>query len=207
MLHRLMYITQGATPAEHLTAISEALSAGVRLVQLRVKSLPPEKLRPWTEKAYKLCRSWEAQLIVNDHPEVAAAYGCGLHLGLSDMPVREARMKGNFPMIGGTANTMEDIRLRHNETVDYIGLGPYRFTTTKEKLSPVLGSEGYRKILGQMKDEGIRTPVYAIGGIREEDVQPLVEAGVYGIAVSSLITHSPEKAALVERLNRIFEHA
>ena len=76
-----------------------------------------------------------------------------------------------------------------NEKCDYIGLGPFRFTTTKEKLSPILGIEGYQEILKELKNRNIDIPIYAIGGIEIEDVEKLEQAGVYGVAVSGLITH------------------
>ena len=82
------------------------------------------------------------------------------------MPVAEARkFLGEEYLIGGTANTMEDIRRLKQETADYIGCGPFRFTTTKKNLSPLLGLEGFRNIISGMREEGIRLPVCAIGGI------------------------------------------
>ena len=94
----------------------------------------------------------------------------GVHLGKLDMPIKEARERlGKDFIIGGTANTFEDIRQHAADGADYIGCGPFRFTTTKQKLSPILGLDGYHSILTQMREKGITIPVVAIGGITRED--------------------------------------
>ena len=100
-----------------------------------------------------------------------------------------------------TCNTFEQIVSAAKSGADYIGLGPYRFTSTKENLSPVLGIEGYRNIMRQCRQAGINIPIYAIGGIRTEDVTELIETEVYGIAISSLIlqSSSPQKQIAVLR--------
>ena len=85
-----------------------------------------------------------------------------MHLGLQDMSVSQARrLLGEDRIIGGTANTLEDIREHYRQGADYIGLGPCRYTTTKEKLSPVLGLGGYQRIMDQLRREGLTIPVVA----------------------------------------------
>ncbi len=126
----------------------------------------------------------------------------GVHLGLSDMSVEEARLiLGNTKIIGGTANTFEDVLQRTAENCDYIGLGPFQFTTTKQNLSPILGLEGYRTIIEKMKMKNINIPIYAIGGIVLENVESLMETGIHGIAVSSLITQNETPSQLINQLN------
>ena len=104
--------------------------------------------------------------------------------------------------IGATANTFEDIRLAVERGASYIGLGPYRFTGTKKNLSPILGLDGYRKIIAQCKEAGIDIPIFAIGGITLEDVGPLMETGITGIAVSGAIINAPDP---VEETRRFIE--
>lgn len=208
MLSKLQYISQGQTPEEHLSHIKAVLDAGVTLIQLRLKGLSLEEYKDQAIQAKELCRSYQASLIINDQPEVAKYTEADvLHLGLNDMPVQAARdIVGNM-LIGGTANTLEDIRQRNKEHVDYIGLGPFRFTTTKEKLSPVLGVEGYKNIIEHMRAEQIHIPVYAIGGIELNDISSIIETGVYGIAVSGLLTRSENKSSIVKQINDILYHA
>lgn len=191
---RLQYISQSPPEGTHLTAIEKVLRSGARWIQLRVKEQSEEQVLSLALAAQALCAQYEAKLIVNDFPAIAMQAGAwGVHLGLDDMPVPEARaMLGKDKCIGGTANTFEDIQQRAAEGVDYIGLGPFRFTTTKKNLSPVLGIAGYTRIMQQVKASGIRIPIIAIGGIDQDVIKPILATGIYGIAVSGLLTHSDE---------------
>jgi thiamine-phosphate pyrophosphorylase len=208
MLHKLQYISQGQTPTDHLNNIKDVLEAGVRLVQLRLKNIDHQVYEEYAHKAKELCKPYNAQLIINDNPLVAGKCNAdAVHLGLDDMRIDEARKHLNRTIIGGTANTYEHVKQRCAEQVHYIGLGPYRFTTTKEKLSPVLGMEGYAKIIKQMREDNLRTPVYAIGGIELKDIKDIVGTGVYGIAVSGLLTHSKDKQNLVKEINKLLYYA
>jgi thiamine-phosphate pyrophosphorylase len=117
------------------------------------------------------------------------------------MPVSKARqLLGEGKVIGGTANTLEDIRGHYLGGADYIGLGPYRYTTTKKNLSPILGLEGYRRIMNRLEEEGITVPVIAIGGIGVKDVLPLLAAGLYGVAFSGMLVEASDRPGLVRAL-------
>jgi thiamine-phosphate pyrophosphorylase len=176
------------------------------LVQLRVKALTEAEFLAVAREAVKICGALGARLIINDWVEIAMAVGAdGVHVGKEDMPVREARrIMGEGKIVGGTANTMEDIREHLSCGADYIGLGPYRYTTTKEKLSPILGLEGYRRV---MADVGIAVPVYAIGGIGVDDIGPLVATGVYGVAFSGLLVNSADRGVVVREILKQFSYA
>jgi thiamine-phosphate pyrophosphorylase len=195
MTSPLLYISQ----PPHIVNIRLACEAGCLAVQLRVKNAAPEEWLRLAQEAKVICDVYGAALYINDNPHLAKQVGAtGVHLGLNDTSVAEARkILGPDFIIGGTANTATDIRRHASEGADYIGLGPFRFTTTKEKLSPTLGLEGYRRVLEQA---AVRLPVFAIGGIQEEDVPGLKAAGVFGVAVSGLVTHAEDRAALVARL-------
>src|SRR5207248_2273587 len=144
-----------------------------------------------------------AIFIVNDHVDLAKEINAaGIHLGLEDTPIETARtLLGKCKIIGGTANTLDDVLKRVKDGCDYIGLGPYRMTKTKEKLSPVLGIEGYIKIMDELKKRGINIPVYAVGGIELEDIEKILKTGIEGIAVSGLITRHSNKKELVAQIN------
>ncbi|MBB6127859.1 thiamine phosphate synthase [Mucilaginibacter lappiensis] len=192
MIDKLHYISQQPSNGTHLTAIKAALSAGCKWIQLRVKDQPESTILEYALEAQTLCAKYGAKLIVNDHPEIALKAGAyGLHLGLQDMPIAEARqIPGSQIVIGGTANTFEHIEQRVAEGADYIGLGPYRFTKTKQKLSPILGLEGYREILEKVRSAGINIPIIAIGGIEPDDIAAIMQTGVHGVAVSGAITYA-----------------
>ena len=169
-----------------LSVAAQFLDAGGRWIQLRMKDASAEVIVCRGKEMLALCRKRRAVLVVNDAPQLAVAIGAdGVHLGQADMPPIEARrIIGDGAVIGSTANTFEQIAARNDGETDYVGLGPFRFTTTKKNLSPVLGTEGYRTILGRMRTENIPLPVVAIGGIELPDIPQIMRTGVDGIALS-----------------------
>ncbi|MEM9339554.1 MAG: thiamine phosphate synthase [Bacteroidota bacterium] len=200
-MEKLQYISQ-ETDRTHLQNIREACEAGVKWVQLRVKNQSTEHVTKMASEAREICQSFGATLIINDHPDVAASSRAnGVHLGKKDPSPEEARkLVGTDRIIGGTANTFEDLVSLVRMGVDYIGLGPFRFTATKEKLSPVLGLAGYQSIMDRCKEAAIQVPVIAIGGIVPEDIPAIMKTGVSGIAIASLINHSTDKRKTVQEL-------
>lgn len=192
VIDKVHYISQASEHGSHLTAIAKVLQNGCKWIQLRIKEQTEKEVLELAQQASFLCKEYGAKLIVNDYPLVAlnsAAYG--VHLGLDDMPVSQARaILGWEKCIGGTANTFDDVCRRAEERVDYIGLGPYRFTTTKKNLSPVVGMDGYIQLMQQIRAAGITIPVIAIGGIEMNDIDPILQTGIHGIAVSGLLTRN-----------------
>lgn len=206
MIDRLHYISQ-AEGAEsdkdaHLAAIKKVLIAGGKWVQLRIKGKSQEQILPIAIAAAELCDHYGAKLIVNDHPIVALKSGAkGVHLGLDDMPVAAARaLLGPDFIIGGTANTLAHIQQRSIEGADYIGLGPYKFTTTKDNLSPIIGLRGYRDLIEQAKEAGIMLPLIAIGGIEVADVPLLMKTGIHGVAISGALTNQRDTAKTLYKI-------
>lgn len=202
MIDRLHYISQSPVGSTHIASIEKVLLAGCKWIQLRVKNQTEEQVLPIAIAAAALCKQYGARLIVNDYPSVALKAGAdGLHVGLGDMPIPEARaIVGPKMIIGGTANTFAHIQQRVLDGADYIGLGPYRFTTTKQNLSPVIGLAGYAGLMEQMKDAGIKIPVIAIGGIQTADIPLLIENGLYGIAVSGALSNSENPVRLLAEM-------
>jgi thiamine-phosphate pyrophosphorylase len=193
------YITQDLPDISHAELIEIACEAGVRWVQLRAKNKPYDEWLQIAEEARSITIKYEAILVINDNLEIARqVYADGVHLGRNDMPVREARkIAGPDMIIGGTANTLEDVLSLQEQGADYIGLGPFRFTSTKENLSPLLGLSGYEKL--STFNFQFSIPVIAIGGIQVEDVQPLLQTGIHGVAVSSAINLANDKPAAVRK--------
>lgn len=179
-----------------LSVAAQFLDAGGRWIQLRMKDASAEVIVCRGKEMLALCRKRRAVLVVNDAPQLAVAIGAdGVHLGQADMPPIEARrIIGDGAVIGSTANTFEQIAARNDGETDYVGLGPFRFTTTKKNLSPVLGTEGYRTILGHMRTENIPLPVVAIGGIELPDIPQIMRTGVDGIALSGAIARADSPA-------------
>ena len=199
---KLQYITDSPQQAE------EACLAGVRWVQGRVKKKSPEETRIILSQISTVCRKYGVMFIVNDFLEIALELNAdGVHLGKNDLDIAAAKkIIGSKKMIlGGTANTTEDVIRLSGLHVDYIGLGPLRFTSTKEQLSPVLGFEGYHRILEAAHGKTFNLPpVFAIGGVLPQDIQALFQAGVYGAAVSGVISFASSKSEMVAEFNHQF---
>lgn len=203
MYKKLQYISQGDTADEQLHNIHQALDNGCDWIQLRFKNNNPLAVFTLAEAVKIVCDEYRANFIVNDNAYLAQQVAAdGVHLGLSDMKIEEARLiLGKTKIIGATANTFEDVILAAAENCNYIGLGPFQFTETKQNLSPIIGIEGYTAIIEKMKIQNIEIPVYAIGGITLEDIDSLMKTGIHGIAVSGLITRSKNPIQLITQLN------
>lgn len=193
-MEKLQYISQGNSKQEQELNIHKALDNGIKWVQVRWKSAPEDKLAKLCEASKLLCSEYGSVCIINDHVQLAKEIDAdGVHLGLNDGSIEEARqILGAHKIIGGTANTISDVCQRINEPCDYIGLGPLRFTATKEKLSPVLGFNGYQEIVNGLQNKSIALPrIFAIGGVTLQDISSLQQMGIYGVSVSGQITSNP----------------
>ena len=179
-----------------------ALEGGCKWIQLRMKGATDDEVRAAAAAIQPLCKEHEAVFVIDDRVALAKELKAdGVHLGKNDMPVGAARrVLGEDFIIGGTANTFEDIERLHREGADYIGCGPFRFTTTKQNLAPVLGLEGYFTLVNRMRAAGILLPVVAIGGIRFEDIPDIMRTGVRGIAVSGAVLGAPDPVAEMRRM-------
>ena len=194
---QLQFISHQNEKMTYLDGIREALAGGCKWIQLRMKGATDEEVRPIAQKVKEWCKEQNATFLIDDRVQLVKEVGAdGVHLGKNDMPIAETRkILGDDFIIGGTANTFEDIKAHYEAGADYIGCGPFRFTTTKEKLSPILGLEGYREIIQKMKAENIDIPIVAIGGITKEDIPEIMKTGVNGIALSGYILNAKDPAA------------
>lgn len=201
----IQFITHSNNRYGYVDGARLALEGGCRWVQLRMKEATEAEFMAAAAEIGRLCKEHGATFVLDDHVEWVEKIGAdGVHLGKNDMPIDEARkILGNDKIIGGTANTFEDVERLYRQGADYIGCGPFRFTTTKKNLSPVLGLEGYQHIVDQMKSHGINLPIVAIGGILESDIKSILATGVSGIAVSGGILNAENPA---EEMQRFLKH-
>lgn len=199
---QLQFITHHNGRFSYLDSARMALEGGCRWIQLRMKQAEKAEFIETARQVRQLCDRYQATFILDDHVEwVHLVKADGVHLGLKDMPIDEARrILGPDAIIGGTANTIDDVVMHARRGADYIGCGPFRFTTTKEKLSPILGLEGYRKITQGMKERGINLPIVAIGGITRADIPDIMQTGVSGIALSGTILNAEDPVAETRRI-------
>ena len=204
---KLQFITHGSSIKEITDGARKAVEGGCRWVQVRMKDATAAQVEEAVIQLASLRDSHRITLLVDDHVEMAARLSCldGVHVGKHDMPVNDARkLLGPGKILGATANTFNDLRTAVAAGADYVGLGPCRFTTTKKNLSPVLGPDGYRRILNECRAQGITSPVVAIGGITSGDIPSILSTGVSGIAVSGSILRAKdpvaETAGLIETI-------
>ena len=204
----IQFITHSNERYGYVEGARLALEGGCRWVQLRMKDASEEEFVAAAEQIGKLCREHEAVFVLDDHAELVERCGAdGVHLGKNDMPVDEARrLLGNDRIIGGTANTFEDIERLHRQGADYIGCGPFRYTTTKKNLSPILGLEGYTAIIHRMQEKDIHLPIVAIGGITIADIPAVMQTGVSGIALSGTVLHADSPADEMKRIISLMEN-
>ena len=188
-ISKLQYITTSAELAE------EACEGGIDWVQLRLKNVSYDEYFAVGKEVKKVCKKHKATFIINDNPKLALdLVADGVHIGKEDPLPQKDRVEllKRGCIIGCTANSIEDIIQLSGMEVSYIGLGPFRYTTTKQNLSTVLGLVGYGSIFKELHRRGLKSPpIIGIGGIEAEDVHDLLKTGLHGIAVSGAITNSP----------------
>lgn len=203
----IQFISHQNARFSYLDGIKLALEGGCRWVQLRMKDAPDDEIISTAKEVKKLCVEFQATFIVDDHVSLVKIIGAdGVHLGKNDMPVDTARrILGKDCIIGATANTFDDVENAYNKGADYIGCGPFRFTTTKKNLSPVLGLEGYKEIVNRMKQGGINIPVVAIGGILKEDIPQIMQTGISGIALSGAVLNAQDPVSEMKTILKILK--
>ena len=191
--YRLQFITHHNARYSYIDSARIALEGGCRWIQLRMKDANERLLEETAITIQKMCRNYGATFIIDDNVTLTKKINAdGVHLGKNDMPIADARkMLGEKFIIGGTINSFDDI-LQHLQgaTPDYFGCGPFRFTSTKKNLAPILGYEGYKNILTKMRENNINIPLIAIGGIRKDVISKLLDCGINGIALSSSILNA-----------------
>lgn len=188
IIPKLHYISQGSTPKEHIEHIQKACSSGIELVQLKLNDISEKKFLKFAKEAREITAHFQTRLIINDNYKIAHTVKAdGVHLEKPDsFPITARKYLYTWQSIGGTANTIEDCKDLLKKQVDYISLGVFRSTSTKDNL-PVIGIDGYKTITAALKTE---TPIIGVGGITTDDVKNILEVGISGVAVSNAITQN-----------------
>ncbi len=179
-----------------------ALQGGADVIQWRDKSGDTEMGWQMAKAIAKLCQPYKKPFIINDNVELALDVGAdGVHLGQDDLPIGAARkLLGPGKIIGGSAGTSERARALCEAGVNYIGAGHVFPTQTKQKTTPPIGVDGLRAVC-----DAVDVPVIAIGGISEDNMPALFEAGAAGMAVVSAVCAAEDPLKATQILKRKFE--
>ena len=163
----------GRDPVE---AAAAAARGGVTSVQLRWKAGADREV---VALARRLRETLPVPVLVNDRLDIALAAGCaGVHLGADDLPVPLARRAAPKGLLLG-ASVGDEREAAASAGADYVGIGPWRVTTTKSDAGAALGADGVRRLLAMVK-----APAVVIGGVRPEDVASIRALGAVGVAAA-----------------------
>jgi len=194
----LQYITNTASPISVIDQVAAVLEGGCRWIQINMKDASDAEVSRVVDTIKPLCIKDEAFLILDDRLELAKELNVGgVYLTKSDITPGKARaVLGPAAVVGKSANSFDDVKRVFGIDIDYIGIGPFASADGNETSSDkTLGLEGIREICNDMKSHEINLAHVAIGGIRLEDVNPLLDAGCNGIAVSSAIAFADDPVA------------
>ncbi|MBI4402054.1 MAG: thiamine phosphate synthase [Nitrospirae bacterium] len=181
--------------------LREALSAGVRAVQLRERDLETRPLLALAEEVLRLTRECGARLLVNDRVDLAMAIGAdGVHLRSDSLPVAVTRrLLGPDRVIGVSAHSVNDVVSAESEGADFVVLGPIYETASKRAYGASLGLRPIEEAASRC-----RIPVFAIGGITAARVGEVRRAGAFGVAViSSILSAASVESAVRQLLDAI----
>lgn len=175
------------------------LRAGVKCIQYREKDLSRRQIYENAVTLRELTRSFDATLIINDHPDIALAVEAdGVHLGQDDLPLKEARKIMGCRIVGISTHNFDQAKEAELGGADYIGFGPVFHTTTKDA-GPPKGTGNLRTV-----KDNVNIPVVAIGGINLDNISSVISAGADAVAVATAICKG-DVAANAAKFVRFFK--
>lgn len=180
-----------------LWVFQRALEAGVKAVQLREKDLAAKELFLLAEAARKLTERYKAALFINDRIDVALACGAdGVQLARNSLPITTARkLLGAQRLIGVSIHSSQEAEEAEEAGADFVLFGPLYFTPSKASYGPPQGLPAIKKTM-----EKISLPVYAIGGIKPENILEAKRTGIRGVALISAIMSAPDPKKAAEEI-------
>jgi thiamine-phosphate pyrophosphorylase len=193
-IEKLHFITHDIQKRSHIEQAQTACSAGAKWIQYRCLTKNDDELLKDIHAIAEICDDWGATLIVTDHIHLNGKADIqGFHIEDFDADFVKLREQlGEAVTIGGSATTLLGLIRLAKEGADYAGFGPFYTTTTKPNNAPLLGVEGYAKAMAELKTQHIDLPVLAVGGITISDIDPLMNIGIFGIAVSAAINQADD---------------
>ncbi|UKJ07600.1 thiamine phosphate synthase [Solitalea lacus] len=208
-IEKFHYLTLDMDHFSHIQQVEMACQAGAKWIQYRTKN--KRSTEEWIAEARQIaniCDDWGTSLIVCSNVDVVEIVEDtqGIHIEMADISVAEAReILGDTKIIGGSAHNFEQVKAIYHSGADYVGLGPYKPTSTIKYNTDYLSLDDYRSIIEQMNEEGIDLPVIAAGGIKPEHVEDLMKTGIHGVAVCSAINQAEDPAEVYKEIyNKLY---
>src|SRR5512138_2582033 len=180
-----------------LAAVEEALQGGVRAVQMREKDLSSRELYELAYELRKLTARYEARLLINDRVDIALAVDAdGVQLGNDSLPVHRARkLLGEQKLIGVSCHNQVNAIMAQEKGADFITFGPVYFTPSKAKYGEPVGLDKL-DIVSHL----LEIPVFALGGIKRDNIHEVVAAGAAGISLVSAIIANDDPRSEAEAM-------
>jgi len=181
-----------------------AYSGGADIVQLRMKTECGKEMLEQAIAIKKYALEYHKIFIVNDRIDVAVLSDAdGVHLGQTDIPVKEARkILGDNKIIGKSVHNVEEAIAAVNEGADYLGVGSIFITTTKKNAKQCLGLE----IITCIKNI-VDVPIVAIGGIDMSNIESVIATGVEAVAVVSAVVSKNDIAKATKEMKALITMA
>jgi thiamine-phosphate pyrophosphorylase len=196
-IEKLHFISHDLDTLTHIQQAQIACEAGAKWIQYRCLTKSDDELLEDIKAIADICDDWGATLIVTDHVHLNGKADIqGFHIEDMNADFKALRAElGESVTIGGSSNTVEGLLQLANEGVDYAGFGPFSVTTTKPNNAALLGIAGYAKGMQKLREMQIDLPVLAVGGVTLNDVDALMETGIFGIAASAAINQAADMAS------------
>ena len=196
----LYFITDSTCVPEDrfLPVVEAACRGGATIMQLREKDRSTREYMELAKATHEITSQYGIPLIIDDRVDVAQAIGAeGVHVGQSDMPVRDARrLLGPEKIVGATTKTVPQALEAFEQGADYLGCGAIYPTTTHVKtvITPV---ETLKDVV-----KSVPIPVNAIGGLNKDNIFVLKDSGIAGICVVSAIMKAADPEAATRELKQ-----
>jgi thiamine-phosphate pyrophosphorylase len=182
-----------------LSSIAAALQGGVQAVQLREKDLPAAQLFELGSQLRQLTNQYNAKLLINDRIDIALAVGAdGVHLGEQSLSVTQARhLLGNDKLIAVSTHSLATAQQAQQQSADFITFSPIYYTASKAAYGEPQGLAKLTQVCQQAT-----IPVFALGGIKADNLAAVIAAGASGIALISAILSQADPATAARRFKR-----
>jgi len=191
-------MTQGR---DLLWVLQQALDGGVKGIQLREKDLVGRELFFLAEAARKLTQRYHALLLINDRIDIALAVDAdGVHLSTASIPIESARaLLGRQQLLGASTHSLEEAQEAERNGADFVVFGPVYFTPSKASYGSPQGLAALKKVV-----EKLSLPIYAIGGIKPENIADTRRTGVRGVALISAVMSAADPENATKEILKLF---